>query len=139
MPRAAWLRLAFWHSLHAAVATASHDRKGLERLCRYLSRPPIPQDRLERRGDGEYVLSLERIHCGARGAAPVGSRPSCSRRDLPPWTRDDARVAALVPAPQLALRRFHGLLGPNHHLRSVIVPTAAADSGVPVARKRPGV
>jgi hypothetical protein len=29
--------------LHAAVTIASHDRKGLERLCRYLSRPPIPQ------------------------------------------------------------------------------------------------
>ena len=31
--------------LHAEVTIAS-DRKELERLCRYLSRPPIPQDRL---------------------------------------------------------------------------------------------
>ncbi len=45
--------------LHAEVTVAAHDRKGLERLCRYLSRPPVPQDRLERRGDGKYVLSLK--------------------------------------------------------------------------------
>jgi len=50
--------------LHAEVAIASHDRKGLERLCRYLSRPPIPQERLERRRDGKYVLSLKRTWKG---------------------------------------------------------------------------
>jgi len=65
--------------LHAEVTTAAQDRNGLERLCRYLTRPPIPQDRLERRSDGKLVLSLERIHCGARGAAPVGSRPEASQ------------------------------------------------------------
>ena len=50
--------------LHADVSIAAHDRKGLERLCRYLARPPIPQDRLERRGDGKLVLSLKRTWKG---------------------------------------------------------------------------
>jgi len=50
--------------LHAEVTIAAHDRKGLERPCRHLSRPPIPQDRLERRADGKYVLSLERTWKG---------------------------------------------------------------------------
>jgi hypothetical protein len=79
--------------LHAAVTIASHDRKGLERLCRYLSRPPIPQDRLERRGDGKYVLSLKPPLRGsgrsARGIKAVVFEPL----DL------IARLAALVPAP----------------------------------------
>ena len=49
-----------------------------------------------------------------------------------------ARLAALVPAPYLALRRFHGVFAPHHHLRSAIIPTPDADSPVPVAPKRPG-
>jgi len=112
--------------LHAEVTIASHDRKGLERLCRYLSRPPIPQDRLERRGDGKYVLSLKRTWKG--GIKAVVFEPL----DL------IARLAALLPAPYLALRRFHGILGPNHHLRSLVVPTPCTDGAVPVAPKRPG-
>jgi len=88
--------------LHAEVTIASHDRKGLERLCRYVSRPPIPQDRLERRGDGKLVLSLERTWKG--GVKAVVFEPL----DL------IARLAALVPAPYLALRRFHGVFAPHH-------------------------
>ena len=56
--------------LHAGVTIASYDRKGLERLCRYLSRPPIPQDRLERRGDGKYVLSLKLTAAGLGSQRP---------------------------------------------------------------------
>ena len=112
--------------LHAGVTIASHDRKGLERLCRYLSRPPIPQDRLELRGDGKYVLSLKRTWKG--GIKAVVFQPL----DL------IARLAALLPAPYLALRRFHGVLAPHHRLRTLIVPTPPIDSAVPVAPKRPG-
>ena len=60
------------------------------------------------------------------------SEKSVSVRSAP------ARLAALVPAPYLALRRFHGVFAPHHHLRALIVPTPTADSPVPVARKRPG-
>ena len=112
--------------LHADVSIAAHDRKGLERLCRYLARPPIPQDRLERRGDGKLVLSLKRTWKG--GVKAVVFEPHALI----------ARLAALVPAPYLQLRRFHGVFAPHHHLRSAIVPTPADASAVPVAPKRPG-
>ena len=112
--------------LHAEVTIAAHDRKGLERLCRYLSRPPIPQDRLERRADGKYVLSLKRTWKG--GLKAIVFEPL----DL------IARLAALVPAPYLALRRFHGVFAPHHTLRALIVPTPSADSPVPIAPMRPG-
>ena len=111
--------------LHAEVTIAAHDRKGLERLCRYLSRPPIPQDRLLRRGDGKLVLSLKRTWKG--GIKAVVFEPHALI----------ARVAALVPAPYLQLRRFHGVFAPHHRLRAAIVPTPAVDSAVPVAPKRP--
>jgi len=61
-----------------------------------------------------------------------------SRQDLRPWTRADARLAALLPAPYLALRRFHGVFAPHHRLRTLIVPTPPIDSAFPVAPKRPG-
>jgi len=41
-------------------------------------------------------------------------------------------------APYLALRRFHGVFAPNHHLRSLVVPTPCTGGAVPVAPKRPG-
>jgi hypothetical protein len=93
---------------------------------RYLSRPPIPQDRLERRADGKYVLSLKRTWKG--GTKAIVFEPL----DL------IARLAALVPAPYLALRRFHGVFAPHHTFRALIVPTPSADSPVPIAPKRPG-
>jgi hypothetical protein len=111
--------------LHAEVTIAARDRNGLERLCRYLSRPPVPQDRLERRGDGKFVLSLKRTWKG--GVKAVVFEPHALI----------ARLAALVPAPYLQLRRFHGVFAPHHHLRSVIVPTPTVDGAVPVAPKRP--
>jgi len=70
--------------LHAKVTLASHDRKELERLCRYPSRPPIPQHGAGRGGapvpvSRRQVRAVAQAHRrGARGAAPVVSRPSCS-------------------------------------------------------------
>ncbi len=47
-------------NLHARVAVKAHDRAGLERLCRYLARPPIATDRLELRPDGRVRYWFER-------------------------------------------------------------------------------
>ena len=33
-------------SLHAGVRVHANDRKGLERLCRYVTRPPLAVERL---------------------------------------------------------------------------------------------
>ena len=38
--------------LHAAVAVRERDRTGLERLVRYILRPPLAQGRLALRDDG---------------------------------------------------------------------------------------
>jgi hypothetical protein len=64
-PRAPWVcSRAALHAhldgfdLHAAVAIAASDRPGLERLARYLLRPPIAQDRLEVLDDDRIRVEL---------------------------------------------------------------------------------
>ncbi len=43
-------------SLHAGVRSGEHERKELERLCRYITRPAIANERLGRDGAGDVVL-----------------------------------------------------------------------------------
>ena len=53
--------------LHANVWVAANDRAGLERLCRYILRPPFAQERLRRRGDGRIAVELKQAwHDGTR-------------------------------------------------------------------------
>ncbi|HJZ75828.1 MAG TPA: transposase, partial [Vicinamibacterales bacterium] len=53
--------------LHANVWVGTHDRAGLERLCRYILRPPFAQERMRLRGDGRVALELKRAwHDGTR-------------------------------------------------------------------------
>jgi len=113
--------------LHADVFVAAHDRPALERLCRYMARPPIPQDRLAWREDGMLVLSLKRTWKG--GVRAIVFNPLALI----------ARLAALVPAPYMHLRRFYGIFGPHHKLRARILPTPPdpATSDTPVSPKRP--
>ena len=46
--------------LHANVWLSANDRTGVERLCRYVLRPPFAQERLRRRGGGRVALELKR-------------------------------------------------------------------------------
>ena len=46
-------------SLHADVAVPARDRRRLERLCRYVARPPLAHERLEERSDGRLTLRLK--------------------------------------------------------------------------------
>ena len=38
---------------------SGNDRAGLERLCRYILRPPFAQERLRLRSDGRIALELK--------------------------------------------------------------------------------
>ena len=46
-------------SLHAAVRWGADQRKELEHLCRYITRPAIANERLKRNGEGQVVLQLK--------------------------------------------------------------------------------
>jgi len=53
--------------LHANVWVSTNDRAGLERLARYVLRPPFAQERLRLRGDGRVALELRTAwHDGTR-------------------------------------------------------------------------
>ena len=46
-------------SLHAAVRWGANQRKELEHLCRYITRPAIANERLKRNRAGQVVLQLK--------------------------------------------------------------------------------
>lgn len=46
-------------SLYAMQVVDGHNRQQLERLCRYLTRPPVAQDRLTRRADRTLEFELK--------------------------------------------------------------------------------
>ena len=88
-------------SLHAGVRCGAHQRKELERLCRYITRPAIANERLERDGEGQVVLQLK--SAWRDGTTHISMSPLEFMQ----------RLAALVPRPRLHLIRFHGVLAPN--------------------------
>jgi Putative transposase/Transposase zinc-binding domain len=87
------------YSLHAGLVVPARQRERLERVCRYVLRPPVAIERLQLTADGRVRLSLHR-----------------------PW-RDGTtdlvftplelleRLAVLVPRPRINLILYFGVLG----------------------------
>ena len=102
--------------VHAKVAVDGHDRKRLERICRYLGRPPIAQERLERLSDGRLRFTMKKPW--RDGTTALVFEPL----DL------IARLCAMVPPPWFHMIRFHGLLAPHAKLRAEVVPSPPSDA-----------
>jgi len=102
-------------SLHANVAVPARDRARLERLCRYVARPPVATERLSRLPDGRLLYRLK--HRWRDGTTHVLFEPG----ELV------ERLAALVPPPRFHLVRYHGILGPCASERDRVVPALPAD------------
>ena len=97
-------------SLNAAVSCQAHQRKKLERLCRYVARPPLALERLSVTDEGKLRYALK--HPYSNGTTHFLFEPL----DLL------AKLAALVPRPRVNLTRYHGVFAPNSILRACIVP-----------------
>jgi Putative transposase len=112
-----WLSSSSAHgfNLHAAVRCGADERKALEHLCRYITRPAIANERLKRNGAGQVVLQLKSAY--RDGTTHVVMSPLQFMQQL----------AALVPRPRVHLIRFHGVLAPHAKLRAAIVPSPADD------------
>jgi hypothetical protein len=95
--------------LHAAVHVAAGDRPRLARLCRYLVRPPLGQQRLQRMRDGRIAVTLQRPW--ADGTTHLVFTPSEFLERLVP----------LVPRPRINLLLYHGVLAPNAPWRRAVV------------------
>jgi hypothetical protein len=111
-------------SRHAATVCEAHQRTRLERLCRYITRPPIATKRLSLDRHGRVKYQYKRPF--RDGSTHVVLEPL----DF------IARLAALVPRPRLNLTRFHGVFAPNCKQPARIVPhrpRGTADNDRPTA------
>ena len=114
-------------NLHAGVRIGERNRQGLERLCRYIARPPLPASRLETRADGSVLLQLKR-------AWSDGTRQLVfSPLELV------EKLAALVPPPRVNQTFYHGVLGARSACRRAIVPKTEEVSQLNPLRKQVAV
>ncbi len=97
-------------SLHADVAVPARDRRRLERLCRYVARPPIALDRMEATPDGRLAYRLKTPWRDGTTHVLMG------RHELL------ERLAPLIPPPRAHQVRYHGLLAPCASGRDRVVP-----------------
>ena len=98
-------------SLHAGVCVRARDRARLERLCRYVARPPIATDRLSRLADGSLCYRLRQAW-----------RDGTTHVVLDPLELIE-RLVALIPAPRANQLRYHGVLAPCASYRAAVVPS----------------
>jgi len=87
--------------LHANAAVPVGDRKRLERLCRYVLRPPVAQDALELTSEGKVLLRLRRPW--RDGTRAIRFEP----------TELLEKLAAMVPRPRANLLLYHGAFAPR--------------------------
>lgn len=97
-------------SLHAGIAAKASQRDKVERLARYVSRPPVATERLSLTGGGNVRYALKTPY--RDGTTHVIFEP------------EDfiARLVALVPKPRAHLTRYHGVFAPASRDRAGIVP-----------------
>ncbi|MBI3178738.1 MAG: transposase, partial [Deltaproteobacteria bacterium] len=88
-------------NVHAGVRIRADDRSGLERLCRYVTRPALSQRRLAMLPSGDVQLALKKPW--SDGTTSVVFEPLAFM----------ARLASMVPPPRMHRTRYHGLWAPH--------------------------
>jgi len=97
-------------SLHAAVYCAPWERGKLEKLCRYIARPAVAEERLEMKPSGDIILKLKTKYSDGTSHLLFSGLEFVEK------------LAALVPPPRIHLARYFGCLAPHAKIRSQIVP-----------------
>jgi hypothetical protein len=113
-------------TVHAATSVPPNRVDQLERLVRYLARPPISNKRLRVRDDGRIELTLKRARRGG------------VRQFILDPVAFVARLAALIPRPGRHSVRYFGCLSAGSPNRRFVVPKPAlTTAGRPAAPSRP--
>lgn len=97
-------------SLHAGVATKAHERDKLEKICRYIARPAVSEERLSTDSYGNVIYRFKKPWDDGTTALKLTPMELMER------------LVALVPRPRVHLTRYHGVLGPHYKHRKQIVP-----------------
>ena len=97
-------------SLHAGVATKANERSKLERLCRYITRPPVSTKRLSMTRNGRVRYELKTPW--RNGTTHVVFEPL----DF------ISRLVSVIPKPRVNLTRFHDVFAPNSKYRARVTP-----------------
>ena len=108
--------------LHADIIVGADDRAGLERLCRYVLRPPVAQDRLALTPEGQVLLTLKGEW--ADGTTHLLFEP----------VEFLEKLAALTPRPRINVVLYHGILAPHARARARAVarhPALSAGDPLP--------
>jgi len=101
--------------LHANVAVRAEQHDRLERLCRYILRPPVAQDAVELTPDGKVVLRLRRTW--RDGTRAICFEPSEFLEKL----------AAAIPRPRINLLIYHGAFAPRGRCHEEPGPVVVED------------
>lgn len=97
-------------SLHAGVATKAHERDRLEKVCRYIARPALAEERLSLNCRGEVIYRFKKPWTDGTTAIKLTQLEFLER------------LVALIPRPRVNLTRYHGVLAPHYKYRKLIVP-----------------
>ena len=147
-------------SLHAGTVCEAHDRDSLERLCRYIARPALSNERLSVNDRGQVVYRLK--HAFRDGTThvvldpvefmrhirvphPFGAASGCANRQscrfgIARLAAPEVPLAARarsVPRPRAHLTRYHGVFAPNCKHRHRIIPNPAHQSAREPQASRP--
>jgi hypothetical protein len=106
-------RTVLGYNMHASIPIEAHDRRGLEKLLRYMGRPPLSEERLKLAPDGRIIVKLKTAW--SDGTQSVILTP----------LELIERLVALVPPPHKNQLRYHGIFAPNSKLRKAVVPPKA--------------
>jgi len=100
-------------NLYAKQVVDGRDRPQLERLCRYVMRPPLSQERLEWRPDGGLLLTLKNVW--KDGTHAISLEP----HDLL------VRLCAAIPPPWFNMVRHFGVFS-SHSASTLCVLSSSA-------------
>ena len=111
------------YSLHANTSIKSHEKDRLEKLIRYMSRPPFSDDSLHITESGNVRIKLKSAW-----------RDGTTHIEVTPLEFIE-KLAALIPLPKSHTVRYFGVLSSNSKHRDKLVPHNNSEVA-PIKRKK---
>ncbi len=102
-------------NLHAGLRVPAHDRRRLEKLCRYVLRGPIAEERLSLTKDEQVLYRLRKPW--SDGTTAIKFSP----------IEFIAKIVPLVARPHVNLVKYFGVLAARSKLRHQVIPDAGVE------------